>query len=234
MIISFIKDIFAPKECYFCKQEWHFFCLECYKKIPTIPPICYVCKKKSPHFDLHKDCREYLDVHNLMIMFWYKNVKKLIKDSKYYAKKDILEDIGQYMWEFLLEYLAPLNKENYIILPVPMNFWRKSKRWYNHADILAKHLSKWSWISYNTKIVKRIKNTLQQSKLTRNQRLSNLNWAFQIDQKHKHLLKNKHVIIVDDVVSTGVTFSEIISVIDKDEVKSIHCLAIASDTQIFD
>lgn len=234
MIISFIKDIIAPKECYFCQTEWHFFCPTCYKKISKIPPICYVCKKKSPWFILHNECREYLDGESLMIMFSYGDVKKLIKDSKYYAKKDILEDIWQYMWQYLWEFLDINKKEDYIILPVPMSFWRKSKRWYNHADVLAKHVSKSSWISYNTKVLKRVKNTLQQSKLTRNQRLSNLGGAFQINEKYKHLLANKNIILIDDVVSTWVTFSEILSVIDTNNVKGVYCLAIASDTKIFD
>lgn len=234
MILSFIKDIFAPKKCYFCQTEWHFFCPTCYNKIQTVPPICYVCKKRSPEFIIHDECRSYLDGDSLMILFAYSDVKRLIKDSKYYAKKDILEDIGQYMWQYLLKHLDEVKKEDYLILPVPMNFWRKSKRWYNHADILAKHVSKASWVSYNTKILKRVKNTLQQSKLTRNQRLSNLDWAFHIPEKYKHLLKNKRIILIDDVVSTWVTFSEILSAIDKNIIKDIRCLAIASDTKIFD
>ena len=233
-MISFIKDIFAPKKCYFCNKQWHFFCLECEKNIPRIPSICYVCKQKNPWFTIHEHCREYLDVGSLIVLFWYRDIKKLIKDSKYYAKKDILEDLGYYMWQSLLRHINKNNPQDYIILSVPMNFWRKSKRWYNHADILTKHVSKSSGILYSTKVLKRVKNTLQQSKLTKNQRLSNLNWAFVVNPKIKHLLIGKHVIIVDDVVSTWVTFSEIVSIIDKTQVKSICCAAIASDTQIFD
>ena len=233
-ILWIVKDIISPKKCYFCGTEWYFFCLKCYWKAHKIPELCYVCKKESSKFAIHLECRQFLDARSLMVLFSYSRVQKIIKDSKYYAKKDVLEDIGKYMWEFLLKNLQPENKEEYIILPVPMNIWRKWKRWYNHADVLAKHISVSSWIAYNAKILKRVKNTLQQSKLTRSQRFSNLEGAFQVNQKHKDLLKDKKIIIVDDVVSTWVTFLEVWVVLRDQDIQSIDCIAIASDTQFFD
>jgi len=169
-----------------------------------------------------------------MILFPYQKVKRLIKDSKYYSKKDVLDDIGQYAWDFLIKNLEITDKQKYIILPIPMNFWRKSSRGYNHADVLASYISKSSGIPHNTKILKRVKNTLQQSKLTRNQRLSNLDWAFKVDEKYKHILKDKYVILIDDVVSTWVTFLEVSAALDNLWVKTIDCFAIASDTPFFD
>ena len=59
--------------------------------------MCYVCKKKSSGFLIHPDCRQYLNSNSFMVLFPYSKIKKLIKDSKYYAKKDVLEDIGNYM-----------------------------------------------------------------------------------------------------------------------------------------
>lgn len=233
-IIRFVKDIIAPKKCYFCSAEGHFFCPKCHHNTKKIPPICYVCKEKSPIFSIHNHCRQYLDSNTLMVLFPYQKLKKLIKDSKYYTKKDILEDLWKYSGEFLVDNLKIENKQNYIILPIPMNFWRKSRRWYNHADVLAKYLSKASGISYNTKIIKRVKNTLQQSKLTKTERLSNLDGAFSLDQKYKEKLKGKKVILIDDVVSTGVTFLEVIAVLKNSGIESIDCFAVASDTPFFD
>lgn len=169
-----------------------------------------------------------------MILFPYQKVKRLIKDSKYYSKQDVLEDIGQYTWDFLLKNLDITDKQKYIILPIPMNFWRKSSRGYNHADVLAKYTSLVSQIPYNTKVLKRVKNTLQQSKLTRNQRLSNLDGAFKIDEKYRDIIKDKHIILVDDVVSTWVTFLEVLTALNDLWVDNVNCLAIASDTSFFD
>ena len=233
-IIEFIKDIIAPKKCYFCSAEGHFFCPQCYKSFPIISELCYVCKHSSSHFTIHDHCRRYLDVQSLIVLFPYQKIQKLIKDSKYYAKKDILQDVWDYAWKVLLEKLEIRNSSDYIILPIPMNFWRKSKRWYNHADILAKYISKSSGIDYHTKIIKRVKNTLQQSRLTRTERLSNLDGAFKIDDKYKHLIGWKKIILVDDVVSTWVTFLEVAAAFDGQDIVSIDCLAIASDTKIFD
>jgi len=165
-----------------------------------------------------------------MVLFPYSKIQKLIKDSKYYSKKDVLEDVGQYAWDFLSKNLNIENPNEYIILPIPMNFWRKSWRGYNHADVLAKYTSKVLWIPYNTKAIKRVKNTLQQSKLTKKQRLSNLDGAFKIEGKYKDIIKGKKIILIDDVASTWVTFLEVSAVIHDAWAQSIDCLAIASDT----
>jgi len=229
-----LKDVLVPKKCYFCQKEWHFYCPKCSERIKKIPPICYVCKEKSDGFKIHTDCRQYLDTQSLMLLFPYQKIKKLIKDSKYYRRKDILEELWVYTSKFLLNTLSIKNKDEFIIIPIPMNFWRKSKRWYNHSDILAKHVSISSGIRYNTKILKRVKNTLQQSKLTRSERLSNLDWAFKVNEKYRDILKWKKVILIDDVVSTGVTFLEVIAVMQDIDTQSIDCIAIASDTAFFD
>ncbi len=232
--IDYIKDIIAPKKCYFCSAEGHFFCPQCYKSFPRISELCYVCKMPSDNFIIHDHCWKYLDVQSLIVLFPYRKIQKLIKDSKYYAKKDILQDVWAYAWKYLVEILGIDNPSDYIILPIPMNFWRKSKRWYNHADILAKYISKSSGINYHTKVIKRVKNTLQQSKLTRAERLSNLDSAFKIDEKYTDFIKWKKLILVDDVVSTWVTFLEVAAAFDWQDIMSIDCLALASDTQIFD
>jgi predicted amidophosphoribosyltransferase len=56
--------------------------------------ICYVCKKKSENFIVHNKCKNNIYYDNLIILTHYKNnhISKLIKDLKFYNKKDILED----------------------------------------------------------------------------------------------------------------------------------------------
>jgi predicted amidophosphoribosyltransferase len=57
-------------------------------------PICYVCKGRSDNFNVHKKCKIDVYYDKIIILSHYKNkiMSKLIKDLKFYSKKDIAED----------------------------------------------------------------------------------------------------------------------------------------------
>ena len=74
-----------------------------------------------------------------------------------------------------------------------------------------------------------MRNTKQQSKLDRKTRLDNLKNSFTFDEKYLNLVKDKKVIIVDDVVSTWATINEISSILKQKWVKKIIWLVVASD-----
>lgn len=230
-IIKFIKDVISPKKCYSCSQEWHFLCPLCMSKISTLKSYCYLCKKESNYFEVHNNCQKSVYFDKLIINNHYNKtiIKKLIKDSKFYGKKDILEDFAFYLKDKLIENENIYTKENYIIIPVPMNFFRKLKRWYNHSDILAKELSKLTWIEYNDKFLKRVKNTKQQSKLSKIERELNLKNVFLFNKKYENFLDFKKVILVDDVVSTWSTINEVSRILKENWVLKVVWLCIASD-----
>jgi predicted amidophosphoribosyltransferase len=57
-------------------------------------PICYLCKGRSEYFNIHTNCKNDVYYDKIIILSHYKNkiISKLIKDLKFYAKKDIAED----------------------------------------------------------------------------------------------------------------------------------------------
>jgi len=57
-------------------------------------PICYVCKGRSDNFNVHKNCLDNIYYDKILVLSHYKNkhISKLIKDLKFYKKKDIAED----------------------------------------------------------------------------------------------------------------------------------------------
>ena len=74
-----------------------------------------------------------------------------------------------------------------------------------------------------------MRNTKQQSKLDRKTRLDNLKNSFTFNEKYLNLVKDKKVIIVDDVVSTWATINEISSILKQKWAKKIIWLVVASD-----
>lgn len=230
-IFNIIKDLLAPKKCYSCKKEGHFLCKKCFEEIGYFESICPVCKEKTRDFEVHFYCKkETISLDKVIILTHYQNkiIKKLIKDAKFYGKKDILEDIALYLWEKLFDHIEE-NTQDIILIPTPMYFWKKLKRWYNQSEILVKNMSKICQIDYNNSLIKKVRNTKAQSHLSKIQRMENLQKAFSIDEKLIQNLKNKTFIIVDDVVSTGSTLHEISTLLKKYGGKKIYWLCIASD-----
>lgn len=232
-IIKFIKDIIAPKKCYSCQKEWHFLCPQCLSKLSNFRPYCYVCKDFSDNYLVHEDCKKWIYYDRLVVLSHYKNkeISKLVKDAKYYHKKDIFEDFWKYLSDLLIKNIWDLwvSKSDLVLVPVPMYFLRKLYRWYNQSEILTNYISQFTKIKQENKLIKRIKNTRQQSKLSKNVRWQNLDNAFKIEQNKLDKIDKKIIILVDDVASTWTTINEISKLLKQNWVEKIIWLVIASN-----
>jgi ComF family protein len=89
------------------------------------------------------------------------------------------------------------------IIPVPLHPLKQREREFNQAEILARHLGQALNIPVETKILRRIFPTLTQTKLTREQRASNMSGAFAVRDGLR--LDGKKFILLDDVFTTGAT-----------------------------
>lgn len=228
-MINFLKDLIAPKKCYSCNEEWHFLCEKCLSKLSIFESICYYCKGKSDYYNVHLNCKKNVYYDKVIILSHYKNkyISKLIKDLKFYSRKDISEDLWKYLALLFFDNELYKNTDNYLILFPPMKFFKKLERWYNHSELLSKNISKITWIKIWKNIIKKIKNTKQQSILNRVDRLSNLNNCFFIKNNKEIIWKN--IILVDDVISTWSTLNEISKELKKAWVNNIIWLIVASD-----
>ncbi len=236
-MFKFIKDIISPKKCYSCNKEWHFLCEDCFDKIEKhyfFDEICYVCKKYSKNFEVHKNCKKGIFYDKTIILTHYKIkvIKKLVKDFKFYNRKDIAEDFWELLIEKMIKYmpdeLKHFKKQDFIVLTTPMNFFRKLKRWYNHSEVLAKYIALNFWFKFEKNIIKKTKNTRQQSKLKKESRLKNLNNSFKINKNKVDIIDNKIIILVDDIISTWTTVNEISKLLKEYNPKKIIVVTIAS------
>jgi competence protein ComFC len=237
-MFDFIKNIISPKKCYSCNTEWYFLCNNCFEKIENhyfFDEICYVCKNISKNFEVHDNCKKDIFYDKTIIMSHYKInvIKKLIKDFKFYGKKDIIEDLWELLIEKVIKYMSEelkdFKKENFIVISPPMAFFRKLKRWYNHSELIAKKISKELWFKYEKDIILKNKPTRQQSKLNKQDRLTNLVKGFKIDKNKLDIVDNKIVILVDDVISTWTTVNEISKILKQNKTIKVVVVAIASN-----
>ena len=151
-----------------------------------------------------------------------KNLQKLIRGLKYHQQKDLAFYLAKFMWEYF-EQIG--DKRKFQVVPVPLHKNRIKKRKYNHMELVAEEFCKLSGFTLNNDLIKRIKDTKPQYKLSRPQRMQNLAGAFVVD-KIKDL--NLPVLILDDICTTGATFEEMITTLHSANISDVVCLASSS------
>ncbi len=118
-----------------------------------------------------------------------------------------------------------IHKNVDLIVPVPIYPTKKRERTYNHAEILARSLSKNFAIPINAKNLKKIKWTQSQSELGREKRLKNVKDTFLIVDKGA--FSDKCVLLVDDVYTTGTTINECAKVLRGAKASKVFSLTLA-------
>ena len=148
-----------------------------------------------------------------------KNLQKLIRGLKYHKQKEL----AYYMAKFMYEYFVKLGTDKqFQVVPVPLHKNRIKKRKYNHMELVAEEFCRMTGYTENFELIKRVKDTKPQYKLSRKQRMENLANAFEVDiEKDLHL----PVLLMDDICTTGSTFEEMISVLKTNGITDIVCIA---------
>jgi ComF family protein len=216
MVYNCIKNIqywFIPPTCQLCGSEAqppHDLCLPCRQDLPYLQHGCPVCARLLPP-GAHGMCGHCQQnpppFHYTFSLCHYRYpVDRLITNMKYHGKLPAARLLGQLMAETLQPRTAPLPQ---LLIPVPLYRWRMWQRGYNQATELARELGRQLNIPVETRACRRIKNTLAQSSLPARQRRSNVRNAFCL---HKDIVAN-HVALVDDVMTTGHTLTELATIL---------------------
>lgn len=116
--------------------------------------------------------------------------------------------IGRYFAHMLGERIAAAGhfKDADTVIPVPLHPIRKWTRGYNQAEIIAREISICTGAELCTGILCRRRNTRTQTRLNTEEKMQNVRNAFSVRRKHREkLLSCRHIILVDDVFTTGAT-----------------------------
>lgn len=92
-----------------------------------------------------------------------------------------------------------------LTIPVPLHWLRLLRRGYNQAALLSLALSKSLHVPASYSLLRRIKPTSSQKGLSAKERTANMKHSFSIETKRTDSLKDKHVLLIDDVMSSGAT-----------------------------
>lgn len=154
-------------------------------------------------------------------------VQELIHNLKYNGRKDAGVAAGNYFGN-VLRTISPFLTAD-LILPVPLHEDKMHLRGYNQAACFAQGLSEAMNVPYSEKVLLRLKATSSQTRKSREERWENVGEVFAVSSRKK--LEGKHVIIVDDVITTGATIEAcVLPLLDIKEIRiSIVSIAAARD-----
>ena len=170
-------------------------CFSCKNEIEEGELICTKCLKGIRKVD---SCFYLSDIKSYSFAYYSSSIKKLINNFKYNG--DFY--CGEYLAELLGKKIKDENIEADIITFVPSSKKALKKRGFNQCEFLAKILSKNIGIPYVNTLL-RMKDGQEQKRLSRDERLVNMEQAFQVVEGLA--LENKKILLVDDVVTTGAT-----------------------------
>lgn len=152
-------------------------------------------------------------------------MKQSIGRYKYHNKREYADF---YVEELLKRYKEQILKWNPdVLIPIPLYKEKKKKRGYNQAELIAKGIGIQLQIRVVTDYLERCKNTAPQKGLNEKQRVSNLKEAFVIqEKKKKKYVPLKHVLLIDDIYTTGSTIETCTNVLLKAGVEKVHFISI--------
>lgn len=220
--------LFADEfECLNCGAERmdneHFYlCKKCLSDIDFIENSCDICGDRVGSFDLICDnCkkRTHFFTKAFCVAKYDGVASNLVRKLKYDNCKYLAKMLGLMMAEKLKKNGL---KDIDFVVPVPLNKNRMFERGFNQSKLIAEVVAKECSFKLNLKIVKRVKNTPTQTSLSSKERRQNVKDAFEI--LDKTAVKNKNILLIDDILTTGATLDELSKLFKKHKAKNVFAL----------
>lgn len=150
-------------------------------------------------------------------------IQELLHAIKYGNRPDAAVVAGKLMGHDLLNH--PWFNEVDVLMPIPLHPAKEKKRGYNQSEELCKGIAHVTQKQLLNRQLIRTENTETQTKKGRFQRWENVEYVFALAAPDE--LKNKHVLLVDDVITTGATIEACAQVILKVENVKLSVLSLA-------
>lgn len=232
LIKQIFNDVFTiiyPNRCMGCDEilsigEGKWLCEKCmpqfeikeYKRCSICGRIiyhngkCRVCNSEKIYFDKGYSLFEYKNsVRNAVRQFKYKSMKSY----------------GKYLGNLMSDYAVSIISMKFdYVTAVPLHRKRLKSRGYNQAEILAKTVAKELNAEYKDIIVRHI-NTKPQNNLGKAERQKNIKNAFSLNKDVS--VKDKTILLIDDIFTTGSTINECSKVLKKNKAARVEFLTLS-------
>lgn len=203
--MNYFRDVlhlFFPKLCITCTtkllQSEKLICTICRHDLPL---ICYKSHKDNK---ITQSFLGRIQIEKATALLYYRKTGKT-KDLIHALKYKGRQEIGAFFGDWLGNILNESNQFNDIdyIIPVPLHPKKLKQRGYNQVTSFGKSLAHHLQTTYLPDALLRVSHSKTQTFKQRFDRFNNNNTKFYLN--NDHILKNKHVLLIDDVITTGAT-----------------------------
>lgn len=196
--------------------------------------LCSKCLFTIPYTDYHlnpdnKVAKQFwgrIPFNAAMALLYFKKggkVQNIIHNLKYRNQQGLGVKLGILIADRLK--VAPAYTDIDLIIPVPLHKKKKSSRGYNQSELIANGIAIELDIEINSDLLIRTVTTDTQTKKGRYMRFENMKTVFSV--KNKETLIGKHVLLVDDVITTGATIEACAIELHKCSIKKLSIVAAA-------
>lgn len=233
-----LLNLFFPPGCLNCDAlvpTHGTLCTECWTQIQFITdPFCSCCglpfEYKMGEDALCGECMRERPAYSCSrAAFKYdEHSKQLILKLKYQDQGWLAPVYANWLAKAGAELIAASD----MILPVPLHYWRFVGRRYNQAGLLSQALAKICELPAHPDALRRMRRTPPQTGLTRKQRADNVRGAFSVNPRYADKIKNKNILLIDDVMTTGSTINSCTKTLLKEGASNVNILTLARTMNI--
>lgn len=216
-VINWVLDIIFPKICLGCgkfteKGDFDYVCKKCFSDIDLKNVFeCIGCKRETKFGLTCSFCKKNNNIDQLLIAAkLIEPVDRMIKAFKYkfiFEIRKPLSVIARKSIKKLLSKGFNLFEDNCLLIPVPLHKTRLNERGFNQSWLIAKDMADAFFVSSGENILRKKYNSKHQADIKpREERLNNVRDNFVLTDAET--IRNKTVILVDDICTTGATLNE--------------------------
>jgi len=216
-------SIIAPHNCILCSKESNILCDACFFDVFDEPhEACFLCDAPTAEGRVCRNCAQKTKLAHVWIAGSYDGaIKALIRDYKFNRKRAAFKPLGRALLQ-VLPYLQDI-----VVVPVPTAPRRIRIRGYDHAKLLAEYVAKEKGWQLSSALQRRHND--RQVGSARAQRFKQAQTAYKVTRSANALV-GKHVLLVDDVTTSGATIQAAAELLAKAGAAQVNAVVIAKHT----
>lgn len=236
-LCSALLDLIYPRYCLICYTSLNntnrkALCSECESKIefinqntacpkcgmdlgPYVEPetLCQECHNNPPRFTKAIAVARYEGI-----------IRDIIHQFKYARQKVLLDELANLLIDKWLKVSDSLPHID-LIIPAPLYRKKLKERGFNQSELLAEKVHKATGIPLEINNLIKMQSTPDQASLNSSDRKKNLIDVFEVTNPQS--IKDKNILLIDDVLTTGATASEIARTLKKNGAKDVYVFVLA-------
>jgi ComF family protein len=236
--VRYALDIALPTLCISCREPvtGEGLCPACWSKLSFIaPPYCarlgipFVYDPGPGQLSMEAIAAPPAYTRARAAVRFDDVARTMVHGLKYQDRTDLAPPMGRWMAHTGSELLRDADA----IIPVPLHWKRGWSRRYNQSAALAKMIAKQSGVPVLADVLKRVRPTVQQVGLSRAERARNVQGAFKVSPLKKADVQGRHLVLVDDVLTSGATVDACARALLRAKAASVDVLVFARVVEAF-